>query len=391
MSNPAFEIFSILKKSIHHHDSFTPLHIPEFNECEIELVTECIESNFVSSVGQFVDRFEKLLIEFTGAKYCVLCVNGTSALHLALHVSEVSPGDEVLIPSFTFVATANAVSYCGGIPHFVEIEDSHLGIDPVKLRDYLEKDFERTEEGLTNLKTGQRVKALVPMHAFGHPCAMADLSEIAADFQLLLIEDAAESLGSYIGTQHTGNHGLCGILSFNGNKIITTGGGGAILTNDAEFANRAKHLSTTAKMSHSWDIKHDYMGFNYRMPALNAALGCAQMAKLSDLLGCKRVLAQRYEDQFKGMDGVRFVSEREGTKSNYWLNTLILEDDSGKALGELLKITNEQGIMTRPAWTPMHMLPMYSQCPRMEMSTTESMARRVINIPSSSNLGRVSQ
>jgi perosamine synthetase len=273
----------------------------------------------------------------------------------------------------------------------VEIEDSHLGIDPKKLRDYLEKNFERTKGGLINLKTGQRVKALVPMHAFGHPCAMDELSEIAADFQLSLIEDAAESLGSYFGSQHTGNHGLCGILSFNGNKIITSGGGGAILTNDAEFANRAKHLSTTAKMTHSWHIKHDFMGFNYRMPALNAALGCAQMEKLSDLLACKRKLANRYEEDFKNLDGVRFISEKKGSQSNYWLNTLMLEDVSGNTLEELLKITNEQGIMTRPVWTPMHMLPMYSQCPRTDMDTTESMARRVINIPSSSNLGRVSQ
>jgi perosamine synthetase len=386
MQNLIHDVVQAIKESIRPEGEFTPLHIPIFDERDVEAVRDCIESNFVSSVGPFVDKLENALVEFTGAKRCVLCVNGTAALHLSLHMLGVEPGDEVMIPSFTFVATANAVSYCKATPHFLDIEDEHLGLDPFKLRTYLEEGFEKTGTGLKNLKTGKFVKALVPMHSFGHPCKMKELQAVSEEFGLPIVEDAAESLGSYYNGVHTGNFSTCGILSFNGNKVITTGGGGAILTNDDDFADRAKYLSTTAKIPHKWHFRHDVTGFNYRMPALNAALGCAQMDKLPSFLEKKRILATRYENAFSSMDGVRFLSERDDSTCNFWLNALVLEDESGKLLEQLLETTNESGIMTRPAWTPMHLLPMFESCPKMELNVTESMAKRVINIPSTASL-----
>lgn len=381
------KVTKILKEVLPSTDSFIPLHIPEFDNQEEQFVTECIRSNFVSSVGYFVDRFEEKLQNFTGAKRCVLCVNGTSALHLALHSAGIGFEDEVLIPSFTFVATANAVSYCGASPHFIDIEEKHLGVDPTKLSVYLDKEFTFDGVQLYNPKTRRKVKALIPMHTFGHPSKMSELLKIANSYNLLVIEDAAESLGSYYKDKHTGNAGMCGVISFNGNKIITTGGGGAILTNDIDFADRLKHLSTTAKEAHDWEINHDHIGYNYRMPAINAALGCAQMEKLTNFISNKRKVAEIYSNVFQNLDGLRFLSEREDSKSNYWLNTIILDDASGYSLGELLKRTNDIGIMTRPAWTPLHLLPIYSNCPKMDLEVTENMSRRVINIPSSAKLG----
>jgi perosamine synthetase len=387
MDKIAPKVTEILKEMLLVSDSFIPLHIPEFDDKEVQFVNECIRSNFVSSVGSFVDRFEEMLQTFTGAKRCVLCVNGTSALHLVLHSAGIGFEDEVLIPSFTFIATANAVSYCGASPHFIDIEEKHLGVDPTKLSEYLEKEFTFDGVQLYNPKTKRKVKALVPMHTFGHPCKMSELLKIANSYNLLVIEDAAESLGSYYKDKHTGNAGLCGVLSFNGNKIITSGGGGAILSNDIDFAHKLKHLSTTAKEPHKWEIKHDNIGYNYRMPAINAALGCAQMEKVASFISHKRKVAEMYFNTLKNVDGLRFVSEREDSKSNYWLNTIILDDASGYSLGELLKRTNDIGIMTRPAWTPLHLLPIYSNCPKMDLEITENMFRRVINIPSSARLG----
>lgn len=367
-------------------EGFTPMHIPIFDEREVEFLRECVESNFVSSVGAFCDRFEAALENLTGAKRVILTVNGTSALHLSLLLAGVEPDEEVLIPSFTFVATANAVRYCGAVPHFIEIEEGALGVDAGRLSQWLETTTETRKGGLWNKSTGRRIRCLVPMHTFGHAVDMDALSAVAARFGLVVVEDAAESLGSYYKDRHTGNDSLCAAISFNGNKIITTGGGGAILTNDDDLADRAKHLSTTAKIPHSWEMRHDAIGFNYRMPALNAALGCAQIEKLPDFITKKRALAERYQTAFDGVQGVRFLSEPEWATSNYWLNTLVLDDDSGEAQRGFLELANSEGIMTRPAWTPLHMLPLFSSCPKMDLSITESMARRVVNIPSTASL-----
>ena len=367
-------------------EGFTPMHIPIFDEREVEFLRECVESNFVSSVGAFCDRFETALEDFTGAKRVILTVNGTSALHLSLLLAGVEPDDEVLIPSFTFVATANAVRYIGAVPHFIEIEDQSLGVDAAKLSRWLESMTDAREDGLWSRSTGRRIRCLVPMHTFGHPVNMDALNAVAARFGLVVVEDAEESLGSYYRDRHTGNDLLCAAISFNGNKIITTGGGGAILTNDDDLADRAKHLSTTAKIPHSWEMRHDAVGFNYRMPALNAALGCAQIEKLPDFVVKKRALAARYRAAFDGVEGVRFLNEPEWATSNYWLNTLVLDDDSGEAQESFLELANSEGIMTRPAWTPLHLLPLFSDCPKMDLTVTETMARRVVNIPSTASL-----
>ncbi|MDB4713775.1 LegC family aminotransferase [Akkermansiaceae bacterium] len=362
------------------------MHIPIFDRREVELLRECVESNFVSSVGAFCDRFESSLVDFTGVRRAVLTVNGTSALHLSLIIAGVEENDEVLIPSFTFVATANAVRYCGAVPHFIEIEDQSLGVNVAKLSQWMETTTEAREDGVWNKFTGRRIRCLVPMHTFGHAVNMDELNVVAARFGLVVVEDAAESLGSYYKDRHTGNDSLCAAISFNGNKIITTGGGGAILTNDDDLADRAKHLSTTAKIPHSWEMRHDAVGFNYRMPALNAALGCAQIEKLPNFLEKKRALAERYSAAFDGVEGVRFLSEPEWATSNYWLNTLVLDDDSGEAQRGFLELANSEGIMTRPAWTPLHMLPIFSDCPKMDLNITESMAQRIVNIPSTASL-----
>jgi len=367
-------------------ENFTPLHIPIFDEREVELLRECVESNFVSSVGVFCDRFETALAEYTGAKRAVLCVNGTSALHLALRVAGVEEGDEVLIPSLSFVATSNAVHYAGAVPHFVDCEAQHFGVDPVKLRDHLHAISEQRDGVTYNRETGRPIRCVVPMHAFGHPVLINELLAVAKEFGLKVVEDAAESLGSFYQGQHTGTFGECGILSFNGNKVITTGGGGAILFNDDALADRAKYLSTTAKRPHKWEFFHDELGYNYRMPALNAAMGCAQMEKLPGLLEQKRALAERYATAFKGVAGLRFLREPEGCQSNYWLNTLVLDESYVDQRDALLEATNSQNIMTRPVWTPLHLLPMYDDCPRMLLEVTEAVASRVVNIPSTAGL-----
>ena len=367
-------------------ENFTPLHIPIFDEREVELLRECVESNFVSSVGAFCDRFEAALSEYTGAKRAVLCVNGTSALHLALRVAGVEEGDEVLIPSLSFVATGNAVRYAGAVPHFVDCEAQHFGVDPEKLRTHLHAISEQKEGVTYNRETGKAIRCMVVMHAFGHPVLINELVAVAKEFGIKMVEDAAESLGSFYKGQHTGTFGECGILSFNGNKVMTTGGGGAILFNDDALADRAKYLSTTAKRPHKWEFFHDEMGYNYRMPALNAAMGCAQIEKLPKMLEQKRALAKRYAVAFKGATGLRFLEEPEGSQSNYWLNTIVLDEACADQRDDLLEATNSQNIMTRPVWTPLHLLPMFADCPRMSLGVTETMALRVVNIPSTASL-----
>jgi perosamine synthetase len=362
------------------------LHEPGFHGNEWTYVKECLDSTFVSSVGKFVDRFELDLARFTGAGYAVAVVNGTAALHIALKLAGVQDGDEVLLPALTFVATPNAVAYCNATPHFVDSEEATLGVDATKLRAYLRANTEQRDGHCVNRVTGKVIRALVPMHAFGHPVDIDGMLAIASDFHIALVEDAAESLGSYYDGRHTGTFGLMGTLSFNGNKTITTGGGGAILTNDAALARRAKHITTTAKMPHAWEFRHDEVGYNYRLPNLNAALGCAQLEQLPGKLAAKKELFARYQAAFAKVDGVRLVAEPARCTSNYWLQTLLLDADHADLRDALLKVTNEGGQMTRPAWTLMHELAPYKNCPRMGLETAQSLARRLINIPSSPGL-----
>lgn len=362
------------------------LHEPSFVGNEWLYLKECLDSTFVSSVGKFVDRFEADLAAFTGVKYAVAVVNGTAALHIALKLAGVKPGDEVLIPALTFVATANAVTYCGAKPHFVDSEARTLGVDAVKLESYLANQTEQRAGHCINRATGRVIRALVPMHAFGHPVDMDGLLAVAQNFNIALVEDAAESLGSYYRGQHTGTFGLMGTLSFNGNKTITTGGGGAILTNDADLARHAKHLTTTAKLPHAWEYRHDEIGYNYRMPNLNAALGCAQLEQLPKMLVAKRELFQRYQAIFAPVAGVKLVAEPEQCQSNYWLQALLLDADQAKQRDSILKATNDAGFMTRPAWILMNELMPFKDCPSMDLSGAQSLSRRLINIPSSSGL-----
>lgn len=362
------------------------LHEPVFGDAEREYVLDCIDSTYVSSVGAYVDRFENELQRYCGVEHAVAVVNGTAALHVALMVAGVGAADEVLMPSLTFVASANAVSYCGATPHFVDCEEETLGIDCERLRSHLENHSEQRAGQCINRETGRTIRALMPMHVFGHPGHLNAMIALAEEFNLVLIEDAAESLGSLYHGRHTGTLGRLGALSFNGNKIITTGGGGAILTNDPELARTAKHLTTTAKQPHPWSFTHDQIGFNYRMPNINAALGCAQLQQLDAFLRNKRALHQRYISAFADCEGLRVMTEPENCRSNYWLQALIIDPEHQQQLQQLLSITNSQGLMTRPIWDPMHTLKPYAAAPRMPLPVTESLASRIINIPSSANL-----
>ena len=363
------------------------LHEPLFAGNEWNYVKECLDSSYVSSVGKFVDRFETELAAFTGAKYAVALVNGTAALHIGLRLAGVQPGDEVIVPAMTFVATANAVVYCGAVPHFADSDERTLGLDPRALREYLHAAAELRAGQCINRATGRVIRALVPMHAFGHPADMEGLMAVARDFHLVLLEDAAESLGSTIQGRHTGTLGLIGTLSFNGNKTVTTGGGGALITDDAALARRAKHLTTTAKVAHRWEYAHDEVGYNYRMPNINAALGCAQLEQLPGFLADKRRLFERYARAFAGMREANLIAEPAGCRSNYWLQTLMLNPAVASQRDSILAATNDAGLMTRPSWTLMHKLAPYRDAPRMPLSVAESLEARLINIPSSAFLG----
>lgn len=370
-------------KSVWGDNGQVPLHAPTFGGNEQKYVQDTIDSTFVSSVGQYVDRFEEMIEDYTGIKRAVAVVNGTSALHMALLLVGVSPEDEVLIPALTFVATANAVSYCGAVPHFVDIEEKTLGMDTNKLDDYL-KDIVSMDQGIpVNRNTGRPIRAVVPMHTFGHPVKMDVLLETAEKYKIQVVEDAAESLGSFYHGRHTGSFGKVSILSFNGNKIVTTGGGGAIVTNDTKLADQAKYLTTTAKRPHKWEYFHDQIGYNYRLPNLNAALGCAQMEQLSGFVQKKRALAEKYEQVLSKINGVRFFKEPEHAKSNYWFNTLILDEENTHIRDDLLDALNQSGFMARPAWSLMQQLPMFAQAPRMNLENALDLEMRLINIPSS--------
>lgn len=366
------------------------LHEPEIGAAEQRLVAECLSSGWVSSVGEFVTRFGDELATLCGAAYAIPCVNGTAALHMCCVLAGVTAGDEVLVPTLTFVGTANAVSHSGAIAHFVDAEGVRLGIDPRKLDDYLSRIARLEANGARNLATGRLIKALVVVHVFGHPAELEALLAVADKWHLVLIEDAAESLGSTYHDRPLGAWAPLGALSFNGNKIVTTGAGGAILTNDAAIGAHARHLTTTAKQSHRYEFVHDEIGYNYRLPNLNAALGMAQLARLDDFIVRKRAVAAIYIEALDSLPGARVLREPPNSVSNYWLNALVLDSAAATARDAILAATNDLGIMTRPLWRPMHLLPMYAEHPRMpDLGTAEDLYRRVINLPSSPRLAPV--
>lgn len=367
-------------------DDQVPLHAPRFEGQEWRYVKDCLDTGWVSSVGAYVDRFERDLADAFGVSRAVATVSGTAALHIALLIAGVRPGDEVLVPALTFVATTNAVTYCGATPHFVDSEWSTLGVDPDALRTWLDEVADRSPDGPINRRTGRRIAAVVPMHTFGHPVRIDQLLALANEWNLPLVEDAAESLGSLYNNRTLGGHGIVGATSFNGNKIITTGGGGAILTHDDRLADRAKHLTTTAKQPHSWAYIHDEVGYNYRLPNINAALGCAQLEQINAMLEDKRRLAACYAAAFDSVPGARFFAEPPGARSNFWLNALILDDPDDR--DPFLAATNAAGLMTRPTWSLMPDLPMYAECPAMPLPIAKDIAARLVNIPSSADLGK---
>ena len=359
------------------------LHEPRFGERERELVLDCIDTNWVSSAGKYVTRFEEMVAAATGARHAVAIVNGTAALHAALVLEGVEQGDEVLLPSITFVATANAVSHAGAIPHFVDSTWDTLGLDPQALEAHLGAIAVRRNGAWVNKQTGRRLRAVVPVHIFGHPVDMAALGAVAAKYDLVIVEDATESLGSTLGGQGCGTFGHSAVLSFNGNKIVTTGGGGMIVTDDEAHARHARHFTSTAKKAHAWAFDHDEVAYNYRLPNINAALGCAQMERLSAMVEAKRMLAERYLRAFSDFPWARIYREPKGSQSNYWLNTLVLDREHAAARDRLLEALHGHGIRARPLWTPMHLLPMYRDCPRSPLPIAEDMHTRCINFPSS--------
>ncbi|HQQ63009.1 MAG TPA: LegC family aminotransferase [Pseudomonadales bacterium] len=366
-------------RSIYGQD-FVTLHRPVFEGREKQYLIDCIDSNFVSSVGAKVTEFEKMVAEFTGAKYAIATVNGTAALHVALQLSGVGRDDEVITQALTFIATCNALSYCGAVPVFVDVDRDTMGLSPFALRSFLEQHAECRDGQAYNKGSGRRLAACVPMHTFGHPARIAEIATICAEWGIALVEDTAESLGSYVGERHTGNFGAMACLSFNGNKVITTGGGGMLITNDEVLAKRAKHITTTSKVPHPYEFVHDETGYNYRLPNLNAALGCAQMERLHEMLAVKREVALRYRDFFAAQD-MHFVQEPEGCTSNYWLNAIIL--DSLVERDAFLKFSNEAGVMTRPVWRLMTHLDMYKNSQHDGLANSLWLEERVVNIPSS--------
>ncbi|PKD43229.1 LegC family aminotransferase [Rhodohalobacter barkolensis] len=361
-------------------EAFIPLHEPRFKGKERKYLIDAIDSTFVSSVGAYVDKFEKMMCEITGAQYAVATVNGTSALHAALIVAGVKPEDEVITQPLTFVATANAIAYTGAKPVFTDVDRDTMGLSPAKLQTYLQENYSKKDGGAFHNKSGNRVAACVPMHTFGLPCRIDKIQHICEEWGIPLIEDSAESLGSTYKGRHTGTFGKLGVFSFNGNKTVTSGGGGAIVTDNEELAKLAKHITTTAKKPHKWEYIHDHVGYNYRMPNLNAALACAQLEQLDYYIENKRELAKSYRDFFNNT-GIGFVTEIEGGFSNYWLNAVYLKNREER--DQFLAFTNEQGVMTRPIWQLMNKLKMYRDCMTGDLEHAEWLEDRIVNIPSS--------
>jgi perosamine synthetase len=378
--NRQFHLSFVEQAKLIFGDDFIPLHRPVFEGNERQYLVDCIDSNFVSSVGEKVTEFEEKVAEFTGSKYAVATVNGTAALHVAIELAGVKPGDEVISQALTFIATCNAISYAGAKPLFVDVDLDTMGLSPAALKRFLEENTEKRASGTFNKTSGKRISACVPMHSFGFPCRIAEIAEICANWDIALIEDAAESLGSYVGSRHTGTFASMATLSFNGNKVITTGGGGMIITDDSELAIRAKYITTTAKVPHPYEFVHDEIGYNYRMPNLNAALGCAQMERLDEFLMVKAQLADQWNTFFIN-SGADFVKAIDGNKANHWLNAIIL--DSREDRDKFLKMTNDNNVMTRPIWTLMSKLPMFKDCQTDGLENSLWLEDRVVNIPSS--------
>jgi perosamine synthetase len=370
-------------KSIYKPNKQIKLHEPRFYGNEKKYINRCIDSTFVSSVGKFVDRFEKKIAKYTKTKYAVATSNGTSALHLAMLLANIKQDDEVITQSLNFVASCNAITYCGAKPIFIDVDRETMGLSPSALKKFLVKNTTINKGKCINKKTGKIIKACIPMHTFGHPCRIDEIKKICNYFHLFLVEDAAESFGSFFKGKHTGSFGKLGVLSFNGNKIITSGGGGCIITNDINLAKKAKHLSTTAKIPHKWDFDHDMVGYNYRMPNLNAALGIAQLEKLNEFIFNKRNLASKYQKFFKNTDFI-FFKEPKNSRSNYWLNSIIFQNKMQR--DQFLQETNSKGVMTRPIWKLMNKLHMFENSECDDLKNSNWLEERVVNIPSSVTL-----
>lgn len=371
-------------KSLYGNQDFVPLSVPRFLGNEKKYIDECIDTTFVSSVGKFVDRFEEEMARYTGAKRVVACVNGTNALHMAMMLVGVERDDEVLTQALTFIATCNAISYIGAHPVFLDVDKTTMGLSPDAVKAWLVKNAEIRNGQCYNRNTGRRVKACVPMHTFGHPVRIEELVDVCNEYHIELVEDAAESVGSRYKGKHTGLFGKVGALSFNGNKTITTGGGGMLLFMDEELGALAKHLTTQAKVPHRWEFRHDHIGYNYRMPNINAALGCAQLEHLDEFIANKRETAAAYAGFFKNIDNIVFFTEPKHCFSNYWLNVVILKDKAAQQ--SFLQETNDNGVMTRPIWELMNRLPMFENCQHDDLKNTIWFADRVVNIPSSVRL-----
>lgn len=382
---------------------FVPLSVPVFIGNEKKYLEECIDTTFVSSVGKFVDRFENDMAAYTGAKRAVVCVSGTNALHMSLMLVGVKRDDEVLTQALTFIATCNALSYIGAHPIFIDVDKSTMGLSPDAMKEWLQKNaevrkntrineldkshdfaYQEDEYACYNKRTGRRIKACVPMHTFGHPVRIEEIAALCKVWHIELVEDAAESIGSKYKGKHTGTFGKIGAISFNGNKTITTGGGGMMLFNDEEFGAYAKHITTQAKIPHRWEFRHDHIGYNYRMPNINAALGCAQLENLDKYIASKRQVAAEYEAFFKTIPDIEFFVDSPDTFSNYWLNVVILKDKEAQI--EFLTQTNDNGVMTRPIWELMNRLPMFENCENDGLKNTIWFADRVVNIPSSARV-----
>lgn len=380
LKNPYSDIVKFIKAQFPDQD-FIPLHAPVFRGNEKAYLLDTIDSTFVSSVGAYVNKFENMMCQITGAKYAIAIVNGTNALHMGLLLADVTAGDEVISQSLTFIATCNAISYINAHPVFLDVERDTMGLSPDSLKQFLEKNAELRSDGYTyNKNSGRRIKACIPMHTFGFPCRIDLISDLCKRWNITLVEDAAESLGSYYKGLHTGVAGKIGIFSFNGNKTVTCGGGGALITNDLEIARRAKHLTTQAKVPHKWAFIHDEIGYNYRMPNLNAALACAQLEQLHEFIGNKRELARTYQSYFN-KNQIQFATEIKEAKANYWLNAILFDNlDQREAF---LEYANENGVMTRPVWELMHRLPMFASAEKADLTNSEWLADRLVNIPSS--------
>ena len=377
------DVIQFIRTIFNKVDGVIPLHAPCFAGNEKTFLNECIDTTFVSSVGTFVNKFEELVAEYTGAKKAVACVNGTNALYLALMLSGVKQNDEVITQPLTFIATVNAICYCGAHPVFIDVDRDTLGLSPVKIKEWLNEHAEIKDDVCYNKSTQRRIKACVPMHTFGHSVHLDEMVQICNEYNIELVEDAAESLGSFYKGKHTGTFGKIGVLSFNGNKIVTTGGGGMLLFRDEELASLAKHLTTQAKVPHRWEFVHDQIGYNYRMPNINAALGCAQMEKLPIFVTNKRDLAQKYNSFFKGKD-MMFFMESPDCSSNYWLNVLLLKNREER--DKFLNCTNNNHVITRPIWHLINRLPMFNYCQHGDLSNSEWLEERVVNLPSSVRL-----